>query len=394
MADLKKELTHEEHHSTEIEIRWLNEDDMVEAGVLDAGRCVDVMEEVVGLLDKGDAILGGPKHDEHGCMLYFPKKSPIPDFPLNDAADRRFIAMPAYVGGRFHLAGCKWYGSNGRNRSKGLPRSILMMSLNDVETGAPLAYMSANLLSSMRTGSMPGLAAKLLANPDSKELALIGPGVINKACLMAILSKMKEIDTIRIKGSSVTSKTALSMKDFIEANYPQIKNIKICETLEEAIRGADIVSEAVSCKEGQWPRYEVEWFKPGATVISASTFNMDYHDIAPIRKVVDNYGMYENYAIEDEEGYDENGERKHTGCMGEDFVYMIEDGIITRGSIDQLGEIINGKKPGRKSHDEIILVSIEGMPIEDVAWGYECYKNAVEKGIGEELKLWDAPRAF
>lgn len=171
--DIRSQLTHKETNK-KIRILWLSEDDMVEAGVLDAGRAVDVMEEVVGLLEDGDAIMGGPDHDQHGMMLYFPKHSDIPGFPLNNAADRRFIAMPAYIGGRFHLAGCKWYGSNGRNRQHGLPRSILMMMLNDVETGAPLAYMSANLLSSIRTGAMPGLAAKLLAIKDSKTLALIG----------------------------------------------------------------------------------------------------------------------------------------------------------------------------------------------------------------------------
>ena len=36
--------------------------------------------------------------------------------------------------------------------------------------------------------------------------------------------------------------------------------------------------------------------------------------------------MYEEYGIEDEEGYDENGMRKATGCMGEEFYYMVEDG--------------------------------------------------------------------
>ena len=58
--------------------------------------------------------------------------------------------------------------------------------------------------------------------------------------------------------------------------------------------------------------------------------------------------MYEEYGIEDEEGYDENGMRKATGCMGEEFYYMVEDGLITRDSIDHLGEIIRGKKPGEK----------------------------------------------
>ena len=43
----------------------------------------------------------------------------------------------------------------------------------------------------------------------------------------------------------------------------------------------------------------------------------------------------------------------------------------------QFGEIIRGKKPGRESDDEIILVSIEGMPTEDVAWAYECYTYAL-----------------
>ena len=125
-----------------ISFLYLSEEDMIDAGVLHPGRCVDVMEETMGLMEDGDFLMGGPYNDAHGLMLYFPKKSPIENFPVNNARDRRFIAMPAYLGGRFHVAGEKWYGSNGNNRSIGLPRSILMMMLNDVETGKPLAYMS------------------------------------------------------------------------------------------------------------------------------------------------------------------------------------------------------------------------------------------------------------
>lgn len=378
---------------TEIDILWLNEDDMIKAGVFDAGKCVDVMEETMGLFADGDFIMGGPKHDAHGLMLEFPKKSEIENFPLNDSRDRRFIAMPAYLGGRFHIAGEKWYGSNGRNRSRGLPRSILMTVLNDVETGAPLAFMSANLLSSMRTGAMPGLATKLLANPDSETLAIIGPGVISKACFLAIMSKMERIKNVKIKGSSPASKSAVTMKEFILNRYPDLK-VDICGSMEEAVKDADIISEAVSCKAGDWPEVKAEWLKPGATMICTSTFNMEYNSIKDIKKVVDSYGMYENYAKEDQMGYDENGVREHTGCMGEDFVYMVEDGLIKKDSILSLGEIVRGRQEGRTSKDEVILVSIEGMPIEDVAWGYECYKTAKKKGIGKSLKLWDAPKLF
>ncbi|MDD7664864.1 MAG: ornithine cyclodeaminase, partial [Lachnospiraceae bacterium] len=263
-----------------------------------------------------------------------------------------------------------------------------------VETGAPLAYMSANLLSSIRTGAMPGLAAKLLAIKDSKTLALIGAGPIGKSSVMAILSKIKTIEEIKIKGSTPESATAKEAKEFIEVNFPWVKKVTVAETLEEAIRDSDIVTEAVSCKEGEWPEYKAEWIKPGATVISTSTFNMDYKSILPFKKVVDNIGMYENYADEDNEGYDSEGRRNHTGCMGEDFVYMVRDGLMKMDDISELGQIVRGKREGRVSDDEIILVSIEGMPVEDVAWGYECYKNAKENLIGRPLKLWDSPITF
>jgi ornithine cyclodeaminase len=52
------------------------------------------------------------------------------------------MAMPAYIGGRFNVAGQKWYGSNIINPTRGLPRSILMVMLNDVDTCEPIAtYM-------------------------------------------------------------------------------------------------------------------------------------------------------------------------------------------------------------------------------------------------------------
>ena len=377
--------------SGKLRFLYLDEEDMIEAGVLDAKRAVDIMEETMGLLEDGDYLMGGPDHNAHGLMLEFPKKSDIPNFPLNVGRDRRFIAMPAYLGGRFHVAGEKWYGSNGNNRKKGIPRSILMAMLNDVETGAPLCMMSANLLSSMRTGAMPGLAAKLLARKDSKVLAVIGPGAINRSCVDAILTNAVNIEKIKIKGSSITSKTALSMKKHLEEKYPNIKDIELVDDLETAIRDSDIVSEAVSCAFGEWPTYKREWFKKGALIISASVFNMDKSELIDIRKVLDNYEMVDEYAEEDNMGFDENGVRLPTGCMGEEFAYMVRDGLIEREGIDTLGEIIRGKKPGRQSEDEVILVGIEGMPIEDVAWGYECYLNALEKGIGQKLKVWNHP---
>ena len=376
---------------TRIEFLFLNEEDMIKAGVLDAGRCVDTVGEVMSLLSSGDYIMGGKEHNDHGVQLIFPKKSEIPDFPLADSRDRRFMSMPAYLGGRFHLAGEKWYGSNGRNAAKGLPRSILMVTLNDVETGQPIAYMSANLLSAMRTGAMPGLAALHLARKDSKILSLIGAGVVNRTSLMAIMAKFPGIEEVRIKGSSITSKTALELKRFTEENYLNIKSVKICGSDEEAVVGADIISEAVSVAPHMWPKIKPEWIKPGCLIISSGTIEVDYEFTKKhITKVVDNIGMYEEY-INVYQEYDKSGKPISMGTPGMDYVNRITEGAIKKEEVQHLGAIVRGIEPGRTAEDEIIMISLGGMPILDVGWGYECYKKAMEEGIGTKLKLWDSP---
>ena len=42
---------------------YLNEEDMIKAGVLDYAHCIDVEEELFGLLSKGDYVMGGDKHN-------------------------------------------------------------------------------------------------------------------------------------------------------------------------------------------------------------------------------------------------------------------------------------------------------------------------------------------
>ena len=90
-----------EKEKTEVSFLYLSEEDMVDAGVLNAARCVDVMEETIGLMEDGDFIMGGPYNDAHGLMLYFPKKSPIENLGGGGGGGGGFIAMPAYLGDPF-----------------------------------------------------------------------------------------------------------------------------------------------------------------------------------------------------------------------------------------------------------------------------------------------------
>ena len=377
-----------------IDFLYLNEQEMIEAGVLDAVRCIETMRDTMSLFGKKDFLLGGPNADEHGLQMNFPQKSDIEGFPLDDGPDRRFMAMPAYLGGRFHIAGQKYYGSNSHNQVLGLPRSILMVTLSDVDTGAPKAIMSANLLSAMRTGAMPAMAATYLANKDSEVLSLLGPGVINKCALMCYMEVLPNIKKIKIRGSSSRSKTALAMKEFIEKTYPQVKEIVICDSLKEACRDADVVSEAMSVTKENMEEFKLEWFKKGATIFSMGSFlYRKYEDFKNTTMVVDNYGMYRKYLNNfiARGPVDAFGNKREWVIMGIHFVHLVKTGQIPREQVINLSDIVNGTSGGRKDHDEIVMCSIGGMPLEDLSWGYDCYQRAVEKGLGTSLNLWDVP---
>jgi len=377
-----------------IDFLYLSEKDMIEAGVLNAKGCVETMRDVMSLFGKGDFIMGGPRGDEHGLQINFPKAKDIENFPLDNGPDRRFNAMPAYLGGRFHIAGQKWYGSNHENIKKGLPRSILMATLNDVDTGAPIAYMSANLLSAMRTGAMPAMAASYLARKDSEVLSILGPGVINRCALMCYMAVLPKIRKVKIKGSSPTSASTLALKAFIEEHYPQSTEIEICDTLEQACRDADVISEAMSVTPDKAEEFHLNWFKKGASVFSMGSFlYREFDELTGTTMVVDNYGMYDKYMNNfiARGPVDELGNKREWVIMGIHFIHLVREGKIGREKVLNLCDIVNGITPGRTSEDEIVMCSSGGMPIEDVGWGYDCYMKAATQGIGTKLNLWDEP---
>ncbi|CAI3806362.1 ornithine cyclodeaminase [compost metagenome] len=70
---------------------------------------------------------------------------------------------------------------------------------------------------------------------------------------------------------------------------------------------------------------------------------------------------------------------------------MIAEGKLAAEQVEDIGKIISGDAPGRLHDDEIILMSVGGMPVEDVAWGTVVYRKALEQGIGVKLNLWETP---
>lgn len=369
--------------NTRVDFLYLDEEEMIEAGVKDMHQCVGVMEEVFSLLGQGDYIMGGKNHNSHGILISFPDEPQFPNMPKN-GPDRRFMAMTAYLGGRFRVAGEKWYGSNKENLSKGLPRSILMVMLNDADTGAPLALMSGNLISAFRTGAIPGVGAKYLAKKDSRVLSLIAAGVISRTCFLSLIDSRPGIETVKIY--DIYRESSEKLAGFIKENYPSVKEICVCGSIEEAVKDADIINVAASGKI--YPKIEERWLKPGAFLSLPAGIELEEEFLTSgrCRRVVDNWKMYEAWSEELTKPY-----WNIMGLIGTKYLDLIEDGKLSVSQIDNLGEIIAGKKEGRKDDREIILFGMGGMPVYDVAWGFQMLENARKKGLGTTLHLWDRP---
>ena len=113
---------------------------------------------------------------------------------------------------------------------------------------------------------------------------------------------------------------------------------------------------------------------------------LDDDFLAGCKLVVDNSKLYE--AWEEEYPYPTYPQVQ---IIGTKFTDLKHDGKVKAEDIIDITDIIEKRRPGRESDDEIIVYSVGGMPVEDIAWGGTVYRNAVKMGIGIKLPLWEKP---
>lgn len=369
-----------------VKFLYLNEDDMIKAGVLNAKKCVNTIDEMFHLIGKGDYIMGGVGENEHGLRIYFPVEKRFPNMPVA-GPDRRFMAMVAYLGGRFNVCGAKWYGSNIENPKRGLPRSILLVVLNDPETAEPLAVMSANLLSAMRTGAVPAVGAKYLARKDANTAGLIGAGVISKAtclCLAAVMENLKEVKVYDI----ITEKANNFSKEMSKELGIHVHPVN---SIEEAVRNSDFISVATAGSKK--PQIKTEWLKEGSVLATQATADLSEDLFLTSHIVFDEFKMHLAWK-EEEDKIPPGEEAKKLDFPGSYVFKLLEEGKLKKEDIRSLGPIAAGIQPGRENDKERFVLIIGGLAVEDVAWGFELYQEAKKKGLGQELTLWNEPHWF
>src|SRR5437667_3071911 len=117
-----------------------------------------------------------------------------------DRPDCRIIALPAYLGNNFGVAGLKWIASYPANIQRGFPRASAVLVLNNSETGYPLAILESSIISAARTAASAVLAAHWLSGQSCRahSLGIVGTGFIARYVYDLLVDKGWAIEEVRL----------------------------------------------------------------------------------------------------------------------------------------------------------------------------------------------------
>lgn len=366
--------------SSRLAMKFLSQKDMIEAGVTDMSQCIDLMDEAFKLLGVGDYVMGGSTRNSHGQRVWFPKEPKFEGMPKG-GPDQRFMSLPGYLGGRFKVCGNKWYGSNVNNpKNHGLPRSILTMTINDAETARPLALMEANILSGMRTGAVVGLSARYLAREDSESLGVIAAGPISKFCTDAIVKALPSLKKV-----SVFDINKEAASKFCEELGERLNiDMTVVNSFEDAVKGQDVITSAIS--GDHTPLFEDKMLKDGSLLTLPGRANVEESYLRSAYIVPDGWEMQKTYKIEGLMLPEDERTIPHIQLHN-----LVDSGEIKESDIHDLGKIAAGIAKIDRASDKRRYFISNGMILQDIAWAMHVYENAVEKGIGQDLVMWDQP---
>lgn len=329
---------------------YLSGEDVEALGAGDMSLALEDVEEALKLVYLQDVIL--PEKIAMGFGKNIDEES----------VRGRINAMPSYLGGRFHIAGIKWIGSNPLNLEKGLPRASALTILNDPETKFPVCIMNGAQISAVRTGASSGVAAKYLAKKNAETILLVGAGYQNQMQLEAIyracptLKYFYVVDILPEAGE----KFAKRMGEKLNITITALTDYTQCD------RVPDITVNATSAPV---PVMNIAAAHEGAMHVCVG--GLDHPDL---------------YKKADKIVCDSWYQVKHRPVC-----YMARDAIAGKFDesniyAEEVGQIIAGEKPGRENDREFCYYKPVGMGVLDLAIAVRIYRKAVAENVGTWLE--------
>jgi ornithine cyclodeaminase/alanine dehydrogenase-like protein (mu-crystallin family) len=271
-----------------------------------------------------------------------------------DVPDAGFLAaMPGYVPGMGIAV--KLVSVFPHNHDRGLPSHQALIGLFDAGTGTPLCVMDGTHITAFRTAAAAALSTRLLAREDARVLAVIGAGVQGAAHLK-LLPRIRSFNAIRLASRNPGHARELAT---------QHPGARVVASFEEAVRGADVVC---LCTHSGEPVVGFDWLNPGAHVTSVG-YSPPHGELDP------EIARRGNLFVEGRVAFSP----PPAGC-GE----LVG---IDPASATELGELLLGRRPGRRSEDEITVYKSMGHAVEDAAAASMVYRAAVEQGAGRKVRF-------
>lgn len=283
---------------------------------------------------------------------------------LRPVGNKGFIdGYLAYVGDTKYL-GIKWLSGYFDNPGKGLPFINGLIILNDVETGMPLSVMGCGYITGLRTAGVNGMALRRLVTKETVTISVIGCGLQGRTNLMAALSCGWNVE--KILCWNIRRPGAEKYQAEMAARYPQY-TIAVADTMEEAVSQADVLLIGAPLElDGSTRIIPKGLLKPGVTIAAV---NGDASFLEEALTEID------RVFVDDNESYPA---RKASPMLSDNMPETSEE----------IAELVMGKIPGRQNDTERIMITAEGMAINDVSCAYLMYKTALEQNVGMKLPVF------
>jgi alanine dehydrogenase len=273
-------------------------------------------------------------------------------------------AMPSYIE-EPEAAACKWVSIRERNREKfDLPTVFSILIYTHPETGFPLAICDGSYHTVMRTGASAAVSAKWLARKNSKKLAIVGAGHMAEGTL-ATCATVFAWDEARI-----WSRSQATLDEFVKEQGPKYRfPIHASRDLAAVVGGADVVVTVTPARE---PLVKDEWIAPGTHIAAVGADKAGDQELAP--RIVQRARIF----VDDIRQCRTDGE----------INVPLSQGLIREQDIaGEIGEVVTGKKQGRRSDDEVTLFDSTGIALQDSATVPLEYERALAAGVGIEKKM-------
>lgn len=237
--------------------------------------------------------------------------------------------------------------------------------------------LSLSGVSALRTAANSAVGTDVFARRESEAVGMLGSQNQAKYHLIA-LNEVRKLRRVK-----VYSPNPQHRKEFVEQMGGLLNlDIRPVESAKEAVTGVDIVVTATSSNV---PVLDGRWLEPGVhlTSIVLSNIGLKRGGFVPkMRQELDDESMRRAGVI------GVNSRETIRVDQPGDFVARLEKGIITWDKIIEVGEVLNGLRPGRTRADQITLFkNTGGVGISDVAIGGRLYQLAKERGLGLELPI-------